>query len=156
MSSLPATYIIFIIRWWVRRGWGRWRGGGGWWWRRTAFLIVFLYLLGELLLVFFTLIPHHKAIFFIHLHSFLVNLWLVLSKFLKESTRELLPSLTSSPPNSLKVSNVAEILCDCNCMIQVQYSMPPIWGHEYCFSRVLDSLNNYWQLTRSLGTILLL
>ena len=81
---------------------------------------------------------------------------MMLLKLVQEANRELLASLASTEPHLVEVSLVAEILCDGDGQVQVEYAMPPVAWNEDGFTRVLHTFDDDREAIRSLWALLCL
>jgi hypothetical protein len=79
----------------------------------------------------------------------------VLLEQAQKLNRELLATLSSSLPDSVEISNVAEVLSDGNREIEIKNSVPPVARHEDSISRVLNSFNPVWNFSSAVWTFLL-
>ena len=127
--------------------------------RGISFLVVFsrgFFLLGELVRVLGSLVPHHKVVSLVHLDRALIHFWVPGFQLCQESHRELLASFASTEPNFVEVAVIGEVLSDDNRQVQVQDTVPPVARDKDSLSWVLHAFNDCWQSIGSFGSLDLL
>jgi len=124
--------------------------------RSIFFLVTFgcrLLLLGELVRVLGSLVPHHKVVSLVHLDRALIHLRVLGFQLCQESHRELLAPFASTEPNFVEVAVICEVLSDGNRQVQVQDSVPPVAGDKDSLTGVLHAFDNCRQPIGSFGSL---